>query len=343
MTSVKQQPAADTTGVAPILELTDLTATFATSEGPVQVIRGVSLTIGRGATVGIVGESGSGKTVTMLSVMGLLPGGSRTTVGGSARLDGTELLSLSNKELAKLRGSTIAMVFQDAALSLNPVLTVGRQLREPLRKHLGLTPRQASLRAVELIEMVDIPSPVEQLDRYPHQFSGGMRQRLMIAMALACHPQVLIADEPTTALDVTVQAGIIELVKRLRAELDMAVVWITHDLSLLAGLVDQVVVMYAGRIVETADVDELFSAPRHPYTQGLLASMLSENSPRRSHLASIDGLPPNPAQPQPGCCFAPRCAFAQAQCFTSEPPLAEISPGHHAACWVLPTPGKGRA
>jgi oligopeptide transport system ATP-binding protein len=315
-----------------VLEVVHLSTDFATAEGRLYAVRDVSLTVRDGETVGVVGESGSGKSVTMLTVMDLLPGGSRTHVSGAALFNGLDLRSLSHKDISNVRGKDIAMVFQDPTTCLNPVLTIGHQLMEPLRRHLGMTARQASARAIELLTMVDIAAPEQQLGRYPHQFSGGMRQRLMLAMALSCEPQLLIADEPTTSLDVTVQASIVALVKRLRTELGMAIIWVTHDLSLLAGLADHVIVMYAGRVIEDADVQELFHAPRHPYTMGLLAN----STVPRSRLTSIEGMPPSLLDDRPGCSFAPRCPFAQEKCWTATPELIEVSPEHFAACWVLP-------
>lgn len=321
---------------APLLEVNHLSTRFATGAGLVRAVRDVSFSLRDGETLGVVGESGSGKTVTMLSIMGLLPGPPRTEMTGEIRFAGERLSGLSNDQLRSIRGNRIAMVFQDPATSLNPVLSVGRQLMEPLRTHLKMTRPQARTRAIELMQLVNIPAPAARLTQYPHQFSGGMRQRIMIAMALACHPRLLIADEPTTALDVTVQAGIVELVKRLRDEMDMAIIWVTHDLSLLAGLVDRVAVMYAGRFVEDSTVDELYRSPRHPYTMGLLDSIPRGGAQRHSRLMSIEGLPPNLLEDIPGCAFEPRCPYAVARSAEERPELEPVAPGHFVACWVRP-------
>lgn len=319
-----------------LLEIEHLSTTFGTSAGTVHAVNDVSLSLSAGETLGVVGESGSGKTVTMLTIMGLVQRLPTVSVTGKVLFQGRDLTLITPRRMRAIRGKDLAMVFQDPMTSLNPVLTIGRQLEEPLTVHLGMSSRKARRRAIELLEMVDIPSPEKRLSDFPHQFSGGMRQRLMIAMALACRPRLLIADEPTSSLDVTVQAGIIELVRRLRLELEMAVIWITHDLSILATLADRVAVMYAGRVVEEAGVDELFYHPRHPYSIGLLRSIPRTNASRRQRLASIDGNQPNLITYPPGCPFAPRCAYVIDRCPVDRPELAGVGGTHTAACWVKP-------
>jgi oligopeptide transport system ATP-binding protein len=318
--------------VSPLLEVRDLVTAFHTDEGVVHAVSGVSYALERGEALALVGESGSGKTVSALSLLGLLPHGGRVE-GGTAFLDGRDLLTMDEPALRRVRGNEVAMVFQDPMTSLNPVLTVGRQLTEGMRRHLGLSPRQARERALELLGRVGIPEPAERLDQHPHQFSGGQRQRIMIAMALSCDPAVLIADEPTTALDVTIQAQIVELVKGLQEELGMAILWITHDLALVAGLVDRVAVMYAGHIVEQAPVTEIYGAPRHPYTLGLLRSLPTVASGPRPRLHAIEGRPPDLRDVFHACPFAPRCAYAVARCREEKPPLLPAGPGHASACW----------
>jgi len=317
----------------PVLQVSDLEVSFATRRGRARVVNGVSWSVERGETLAIVGESGSGKSVSLMACMGLVPR-PPATVSGSAVLDGQDLLALPDEALRKVRGPGIAMVFQDPMTSLNPVLTVGRQVTEGMEVHLGLSPSAAEERAVELLDTVGIPAPRARLGAYPHQLSGGMRQRVMIAMALACDPAVLVADEATTALDVTIQAQIVELIARLQSELGMAVVWITHDLGVVAGIADRVAVMYAGRIVESAPVDDLYASPRHPYTQGLLAS-LPVLGDRRATLAAIGGLPPDPVALPAGCAFWPRCPVRGSErCETSVPPLRPAdgsAPGHLVA------------
>jgi peptide/nickel transport system ATP-binding protein len=310
---------------APALTVEDLTVRFATRRGPAHVVNGVSWSVAAGETLAIVGESGSGKSVSVMSLLGLVPR-PPATVTGTATFDGQDLIALPEQALQKVRGPGIGMVFQDPMTSLNPVLTVGRQLTEGMEVHLGLSRREAEDRAVELLGLVGIPSPRERLAAYPHHLSGGMRQRVMIAIALSCDPAVLVADEATTALDVTIQAQIVELVADLQRELGMAVVWITHDLGVVAGIADRVAVMYAGRIVEEATVDDLYARPQHPYTRGLLASLpvmggADAGGPRRD-LAVIPGLPPDPVAMPPGCPFWPRCTVrGSARCETEVPPL----------------------
>ena len=319
----------------PVLGVHDLSTEFKTTGGIVQAVNGISFSLNAGEMLAIVGESGSGKSVAMLSVMGLIPDISGASVRGDFLLDGKNLAEMKPAALRGIRGKDLAMVFQDPMTSLNPVMTIGRQIEEPLCLHLGLNRQAAQRRVVELLELVGIPDAERRARDYPHQFSGGMRQRVMIAMALSCNPKVLIADEPTTALDVTIQAQIAYLVKRLQSEIGMAVIWITHDLGLVASLADQVAVMYAGRIVEQSSVDELFAQPRHPYTLGLLRSVPRLDKADSEMLVEIKGVPPNPQNLPPGCPFAPRCSFAMADCSTTLPPLVQTdSPGHYSACFV---------
>jgi oligopeptide/dipeptide ABC transporter ATP-binding protein len=306
-----------------VLAVEDLEVRFATRRGAARVVNGVSWSVDAGETLAIVGESGSGKSVSVMSLLGLVPR-PPATVTGVARFDDQDLLALPEESLRKVRGPGIGMVFQDPMTSLNPVLTIGRQLTEGMEEHLGLDRRIASERAVELLDLVGISAPRERLDAYPHQLSGGMRQRVMIAIALSCSPRVLVADEATTALDVTIQAQIVELVARLQQELGMAVVWITHDLGVVAGVADRVAVMYAGRIVEEGPVDDVYSSPAHPYTRGLLAS-LPVLGARRSSLEAIPGLPPDPVALPAGCPFHPRCPVrADDRCAVEVPPLRPV-------------------
>jgi oligopeptide transport system ATP-binding protein len=317
--------------MATVLEVKDLVTRFHTPEGIVYAVNGVSFNLDEGETLAIVGESGSGKSVTMLSLMQLIPQPPGEILSGEAMFLGHDLLKMAPDEIRHIRGAQMAMIFQDPMTSLNPVITIGKQLMEPMLIHQNMTKDQARNRAAELLRMVGIPRPEGRLDDYPHQFSGGMRQRVMIAMSLACTPQVLIADEPTTALDVTIQAQIVDLVKRLRSELGMAIIWITHDLGIVAGLANRVQVMYAGFIVERAPVHELYSNPQHPYTRGLLGSLPRIDS-EENRLVSIRGLPPDMLHPPSGCPFAARCPYTFAQC-VENPPLIPITPGHEAACW----------
>jgi oligopeptide transport system ATP-binding protein len=322
----------ETVATTPLLQVRDLVVRFHTETGPVYAVNGISWALAPGEALAVVGESGAGKSVSMLSLLGLLPGTGRVE-GGEALFRGRDLLRLSPADLRHVRGRDIAMVFQDPATSLNPVLTVGRQITEGLRYHLGVSAAEARARAVELLDLVGIANPRGRLSDYPHELSGGQRQRVMIAMALACGPAVLVADEPTTALDVTIQAQIVDLVKRLQAELGMAIVWITHDLALVAGLVERVVVMYAGTVVENAPVADLYTRPFHPYTRGLLRSVPTVEPERRKRLRSIDGAPPDLRDVPAGCPFAPRCAWAEERCRREIPPLTSVSGGHRAACW----------
>jgi oligopeptide transport system ATP-binding protein len=320
-----------------LLAVEGLEVQFKTADGLVHAVNGVSFTLRKGETIGLVGESGSGKTVTMLNVLRLLPSPPALVTGGVVRFHGRDLLRLGKAEMRDVRGRQIGIVFQDPMTSLNAVLTIGRQITETLEVHLGMTSAQAKTRAAELLELVGIPKARDRLRSYPHEFSGGMRQRAMIAMALACGPQRLIADEPTTALDVTIQAQIVELVKRLREELGMAMIWITHDLGIIAGLAQRVIVMYAGCLIEEATVKELYARPRHPYTIGLLGSLPRVDADRqRKSLASIEGQPPVLYAKPSSCPFAPRCPYVVARCRQENPILAEVTPGHRVACWVMP-------
>jgi len=317
-----------------LLEIRGLETRFYTQEGVVKAVNGIGYTLGEGETLGIVGESGCGKSVSVLSMMRLIPSPPGKITGGEVVFDGRDLLKMDMEEMRHIRGNRIAMVFQDPMTSLNPVLTIGRQVSESLELHMGMDKNQALKRSVELLEMVGIPQADQRVRDYPHQFSGGMRQRVMIAMALSCNPQILIADEPTTALDVTIQAQIVELVKRLRDEIGMAVIWITHDLGVVAGLVDRVNVMYAGFIVERGNVKDIYARPRHPYTIGLLGSLprLDDTS---HELQSIEGLPPDLVSPPPGCPFAPRCDYVTDRCLTENPALESVGLDHTVACWNL--------
>ncbi|HTO24799.1 MAG TPA: ABC transporter ATP-binding protein [Gaiellaceae bacterium] len=316
----------------PLLAVEGLEVRFWTNRGTVHAVNGISFAIEPGETLGIVGESGCGKSVTSLAILGLLPRAGRATAG-SARLEGRELLALSDRELRDVRGREIAMIFQDPMTSLNPVLTIGRQIREALEAHFGLDRKAADARAVELLDQVGIPSAKSRISDYPHQFSGGMRQRAMIAMALACEPKLLIADEPTTALDVTIQAQILDLLRELVSERDTALIMITHDLGVVAGTCDRVNVMYAGMFVETGSAEQVFGAPRHPYTLGLLQSVPRLDTPRGRQLQPIAGAPRDMLQPPHACPFQPRCRYAVEESLHEVPPLVEIEPGHFVACF----------
>ena len=330
------------TTAPPILEVEGLTTIFHTMDGAVHAVNGVSFYLRAGELLGVVGESGSGKSVTMMSLMKLLPQPPAEIVRGTAMLEGRDLLQLDPTDLRKVRGGEVGFVFQDPMTSLNPVFTVGFQLMEPLREHLGLSKKEARARAIEILALVGIPSPEDRLNDFPHQFSGGMRQRVMIAIALSCDPKVLIADEPTTALDVTIQAQIIELVKTLRQELGMGIVWITHDLGVVAGIADRVMVMYAGLVVEHARVADLYSTPLHPYTRALLATLPSIDSTRTERLLSISGQPPHMTAAPTSCPFANRCAHVHDRCRAENPPLVEVADGHDVACWWRPDPEGAR-
>jgi oligopeptide transport system ATP-binding protein len=317
-----------------LLEVRNLKTQFFTQDGVVHAVNGISYHVNNGETVAIVGESGSGKSVGVMSLIRLIPQPPGKIVDGEVLFDGQDLLKIKEDELRDIRGNRIAMIFQDPMTSLNPVLTIGRQITEAIELHMNMNKEQARKRAVQLLEMVGIPGAEARLDDYPHQFSGGMRQRVMIAMGLSCDPQLLIADEPTTALDVTIQAQIVDLVRRLQNELGMAVVWITHDLGVVAGMADRVLVMYAGFIVEEGNVNDLYGRPRHPYTLGLLRSIPRLDLGRQKRLIPIDGLPPDLLEPPTHCPFAPRCSFVEDKCWQENPQLVEVTPGHKAACWV---------
>ncbi len=318
----------------PLLEVRDLRTEFVTGEGVVHAVNGISYVLREGEALGIVGESGCGKSVSALSMMRLIPTPPGRIAGGEIIFNGRNLLSLRDEEMRRVRGNEIAMVFQDPMTSLNPVLTIGRQIGEALELHKGMDRKAARNRTIELLEMVGIPSARSRVDDYPHQFSGGMRQRVMIAMAISCEPRLLIADEPTTALDVTIQAQILDIMARLRRELGMALILITHDLGVVAGVCDRIAVMYAGYIVEEASAEDLFADPRHPYTLGLLRSLPRIDEPRRERLIPIEGLPPDLIALPPGCPFAPRCTYAVARSETERPVLEPVGPGHRVACWV---------
>jgi len=317
-----------------LLEVRDLHTHFFTREGVVRAVDGISFDVDRGKTIGIVGESGCGKSVTALSIMGLIPKPPAKIVEGSIVFEGRDLTELSERELEDIRGHEIAMIFQDPMTSLNPTLKIGTQLTETLRRHLPLSKEQARKRAVELLEEVHIPNAEQRLDDYPHRYSGGMRQRVMIAMAIACNPKLLIADEPTTALDVTVQARILDLLEELRLRHDMAMILITHDMGVVAEAADEVVVMYAGQIVERASILDLFDNPEHPYTEALLGALpqIEDDRTREERLTTIPGRPPDLVHPPPACRFAPRCPYAGLgdSCSVEMPDLREIRPAH----WV---------
>jgi peptide/nickel transport system ATP-binding protein len=331
--ALDERPAADAAG--PLLVVDDLRTTIHTQRGDLRAVDGVSLTLARGETLGIVGESGSGKSVLGRTIMGLHTTGPTTTIEGRVTFDGQDVHSLSAGQLRELWGGRIGMVFQDPMTALNPVKKIGTHLTETLRKHRGLGRSAARARAIELLVQVGIPDPKRRIDQFPHEMSGGMRQRVVIAMALANEPDLLIADEPTTALDVTVQRQILDLLDRLQDELGMAVVLISHNLGVVAGRADRVAVMYAGRIVETAEADSLFRAPHHPYAEALLAAIPRLELPPHLRLDAIDGAPPNMLRPPQGCRFAPRCRYAQEDCVTTSPVLEGTpgAPDHRFACF----------
>jgi len=319
----------------PLLEVRGLKTHFRTDRGLFRAVDGIDFTVGRGQTVGLVGESGCGKSVTSLSVMGLVASPPGTVEGNAIRFEGRDLLGLSPDERRRLRGGKMSMIFQEPMTSLNPVHTIGQQIVEGILAHTQLSPQKARARAIEMLELVHIPSAAARFDDFPHRLSGGMRQRVMIAMALSCEPALLIADEPTTALDVTIQAQILELLTDLRKRLGMAMLIITHDLGVIAEVADDVVVMYAGKIVESAPVAALFADPQHPYTIGLLGSI-----PRldvvRERLSTIEGTVPGADRQPKGCRFSPRCPFADRRCGAEPPPLRDLGPGHKVACWKAP-------
>ena len=324
----------------PLLEVKDLRTQFFTQDGVVKAVNGVTFSLEAGEALGLVGESGCGKSVTALTLMRLVAMPPGKIVSGEVYFQGRDLLKLKDDEMRKIRGNDIAMIFQDPMPSLHPVLTIGRQISAAVELHMGLDHKAARNRTIELIDLVGIPAARNRLEDYPHQFSGGMRQRVMIAMALSCEPKLLIADEPTTALDVTIQAQILDLMKRLRQELGMSLIMITHDLGVVAGIADRINVMYAGHIVETGTVDEIFHNPRHPYTLGLLRSIPRLDEPRREKLVPIEGLPPDLVDPPQGCPFQPRCPYAIERCVPDMPTLEPVVAGHRIACWVDVTGGR---
>ncbi len=319
----------------PLIEVHNLQTHFATQDGIVRAVEGMTFTVDAGETIGIVGESGCGKSVTAMSILRLIPE-PPGKIAGTIRFQDRDLLALSEAEMRAIRGNEISMIFQEPMTSLNPVLTVGRQIGETLRLHQGLSGRQAEAKAIEALILVGIPEPARRVREYPHQMSGGMRQRVMIAMALACNPKLLIADEPTTALDVTIQAQILDLMRDLKRRLGSAIMLITHDLGVVAEMAERVVVMYAGRKVEEAPVREIFARPMHPYTQGLLGAVPKLGSSLAGHgrgrLTEIPGLVPSLREPIVGCAFAGRCAFATDLCRRSAPPIEVKAPAHHVAC-----------
>lgn len=329
--------------MARLLEVENLQTEFHTAEGVVQAVNGVSYSLAEGEILGIVGESGSGKSVSVLSLLQLLPQPPARIRGGTAVFEGRDLLQMSAKEIRAVRGNEIAIIFQDPMTSLNPVLKIGKQIGEALQLHMGLSEAQARTRTIELLTHVGIPMAEQRVDQYPHQLSGGMRQRVMIALGLSCNPRLLVADEPTTALDVTIQAQIIDLVRNLQVETGMAVIWITHDLGVVAGLADKVVVMYSGHVVEYAPVDDLFEDTRHPYTLGLLASLPEVEGEETAELKTIRGTPPDLTKLPSGCPFAPRCDYVIDKCREQNPPLMPMGQtGHFSACWVDVTTGEPR-
>ncbi len=324
---------AATNGTQPLLEVKNLKTQFFTQDGVVKAVDDVSFYVMPGETLGVVGESGSGKSITGLSLMRLIPSPPGKIVNGEVIFNGRNVLTMSDEQVRSIRGNEIAMIFQDPMTSLNPVLTINRQISESLMLHMGMNKEQAKQRAIELLGMVGIPNPESRVDQYPHQFSGGMRQRVMIAMALSCNPKLLIADEPTTALDVTIQAQILDLMRNLQTETGAGVIMITHSMGVVAGMADRVQVMYAGHIVETASTEEIFANPRHPYTVGLMKSIPRLDARTKEKLEPIRGLPPDLIDLPDICPFVPRCNYAQEKCEQKNPPLLEVKPGHFSACW----------
>ena len=326
----------------PLLRVENLATHFRTDRGVVRAVDGVSFDVARGRTVGVVGESGCGKSVSALSIMGLLARPPAEIAGGRVMFEGEDLLSLPIERLQDIRGDRIAMIFQEPMTSLNPAFPVGEQIAEAIVRHRQVGQAEARTRTIELLRRVRIPAPEQRYAEYPHKLSGGMRQRVMIALALACDPEILIADEPTTALDVTIQAQILDLLRRLRAETGMAIMLITHDLGVVAEMADEVIVMYAGRIVEQAPVGALFAEPQHPYTIGLMGS-IPQLHLDQDRLAAIEGQVPSPTAPPAGCRFHPRCPFVEPECRAAEPPLVEIAPGHLVACRRAPLSAEAAA
>ena len=317
-----------------LLEIHNLAISFDTYAGEIQAVQDVSFVVNAGEAIGIVGESGCGKSVTAHAIMGLIPSPPGRIVQGSILFNGENLFEKSNHEMEKIRGNEIGMIFQDAMTSLNPVLTIGKQIAESLEHHQKMPKKEALASAIEMLRLVGIPCPEERADNYPHQFSGGMRQRAMIAMALACNPKVLIADEPTTALDVTIQAQILDLMKDLKGKRSTAIILISHDLGVIAGLCSRIVVMYAGKIAETGTVSEVFLSPQHPYTWGLLKSVPRMDATKKQRLAVIDGQPPDLLNPPAGCPFHPRCQYAMEICTQQYPALSQLTEQHNVRCWL---------
>ena len=320
----------------PLLEIRDLRTSFFTDDGEVKAVDGVSYDVEEGETLGLVGESGCGKSVSALSILRLIPTPPGKIIGGEVIFEGEDLLKVDEDEIRHVRGNRIAMIFQEPMTSLNPVLTIGRQLTEALELHLNMDGNAAERRAIELLDLVGIPEAGTRIADYPHQFSGGMRQRVMIAMALSCNPKLLLADEPTTALDVTIQAQVLEILARLSRELGTAIMIITHNLGVVARYADRVNVMYAGKIVETAAAKTLYEQPRHPYTLGLLKSVPRLDQSRKTKLEVIEGAPPDLINMPPGCSFYPRCTFRVDRCAQEVPPMQAVGDKHQAACWEWP-------
>jgi oligopeptide/dipeptide ABC transporter ATP-binding protein len=320
-------------GSSAVLDVHNLKTRFHTQDGTIHAVNGVSFELREGELLGIVGESGCGKSVTVMSLLRLIPIPPGEIEDGKAFFNGHDLLSMDDDEIRKIRGYKIGFIFQDPMTSLNPVLTIGQQIMEPLRTHLGMSREEARARAIKLLELIGIPMAKARLSDYPHQFSGGMRQRVMIAIALSCNPQILIADEPTTALDVTIQAQIIDLVKELRKELGMSIIWITHDLGIVAGIADRVMVMYGGFLVEKANVKELYLNPTHPYTRGLLGSLPRLEERTMERLINIKGQPPHLLSQPEMCPFAPRCPYVFETCLEENPALISVDGNHEVACW----------
>lgn len=316
-----------------ILDIKNLKTSFFTHVGEVKAVGGVSFHLNKGEALGIVGESGSGKSITMMSLMRLLSDNGKI-LDGEISFGGRDIVKLSEKEMQRIRGNEIGMIFQDPMTSLNPVLKVGDQLMEPLIKHKKMTKQEAYNRALHMLSLVGMPSPESRMKQYPHEFSGGMRQRVMIAMALGCEPKLLIADEPTTALDVTIQAQILELMKDLKEKINTSIILITHDLGVVADVTDRINVMYGGLIAETGSKRDIFYLPRHPYTWGLLKSIPNPKEEVKEKLIPIEGQPPDLLKPPVGCPFAPRCQYAMKVCMTQRPPMFEVGEGHQAACWL---------
>jgi peptide/nickel transport system ATP-binding protein len=328
--------------MAKLLEVKNLRTHFFTDDGTARSVDGVDFSVDRGETLGLVGESGCGKSVSALSVMRLIPDPPGKIVSGEIYYNGRDLLKLSEDEMRAIRGNEISMIFQEPMTSLNPVFTIGHQIDEAVILHQKVSKAEARLRAIEMLRLVGIPAPEQRYDEYPHQLSGGMRQRVMIAMALSCNPALLIADEPTTALDVTVQAQILELITRLQEELGMGMIMITHDLGVIAEVCDRVAVMYAAKVVEYSVVDEIFYNPKHPYTIGLLKS-IPRMGETKTKLATIEGTVPAPTNFPAGCHFCTRCPYADALCWNDEPPLVEVETGHFVACWHIDRVAAGEA